>query len=122
RSCRCLPEAAHRTSIRLQRDHSGQENRVELRGPAGDGDPYRSAGGARPSPDHAERRSGGNTLINNWAGSRPFEEWKTVVQLIEITPDKRVVWALRDWSTFGPASSTQLLDEPGVPENGDQQR
>ena len=25
----------------------------------------------------------------------------------------------RDWKTLGPASSTQLLDEPGVPEKGD---
>jgi outer membrane protein assembly factor BamB len=68
------------------------------------------------------RMANGNTLINNWSGSRPFEEWPSVVQLIEVTPDKRVVWALRDWSTLGPASSTQLLDEPGVPENGEQQR
>jgi len=68
------------------------------------------------------RLSNGNTLINNWAGSRPFEEWPGVVQLIEVTPDKKVVWALRDWNTFGPFSSTQLLDEPGVPENGDQER
>jgi hypothetical protein len=49
-------------------------------------------------------------------------EWPLVVQLIEVTPDKKVVWALRDWETFGPASSTQLLDEPGIPENGEQQR
>jgi len=70
----------------------------------------------------ATRLANGNTLINNWAGSRPFEEWPSVVQVIEVTPDKKVIWALRDWKTFGPASSTQLLDEPGVPENGDQQR
>ena len=68
------------------------------------------------------RLANGNTLINNWSGSLPFEQWPTVVQLIEVTPDKKVVWALRDWETLGPASSTQLLDEPGVPENGDQQR
>ena len=68
------------------------------------------------------RLANGNTLINNWAGSRPKAEWPLVVQLIEVTPDKKVVWALRDWQTFGPASSTQLLDEPGVPEKGEQQR
>ncbi len=68
------------------------------------------------------RLANGNTLINNWAGSRPKAEWPLVVQLIEVTPDKRVVWALRDWGLFGPASSTQLLDEPGVPEKGEQQR
>ena len=68
------------------------------------------------------RLANGNTLINNWAGSRPFEEWPDVVQLIEVTLGKKVVWPLRDWKALGPASSTQLLDEPGVPEDGDQQR
>ena len=68
------------------------------------------------------RLANGNTLINNWAGSRPQAEWPTVVQLIEVSPDKRVVWALRDWETLGPASSTHLLDEPGIPEKGQQQR
>ena len=68
------------------------------------------------------RLANGNTLINNWAGSRPKDEWTDVVQLIEVTPEKKVVWALRDWTLFGPASSTQLLDEPGVPEKGEQQR
>lgn len=69
-----------------------------------------------------ERLANGNTLINNWSGSLPLAQWPEVVQLIEVTPDKRVVWALKDWKTLGPASSTQLLDEPGVPEHGDLQR
>ncbi|MFY9923423.1 MAG: hypothetical protein WCA95_13015 [Opitutaceae bacterium] len=44
-------------------------------------------------------------------------------QLIEVTPDKRVVWAMYDWKDFGPATAVQLLDDPGVPENpGDLQR
>jgi hypothetical protein len=68
------------------------------------------------------RLANGNTLINNWPGSVPKEEWPSVVQLIEVTPDKRVVWALRDWTTLGPASSTQLLDEPGRAEKGELQR
>ncbi|MHB8654309.1 MAG: beta-propeller domain-containing protein [Terriglobia bacterium] len=68
------------------------------------------------------RLANGNTLINNWSGSLKRDDWPAVVQLIEVTPDKKVVWALRDWDTLGPASSTQLLDEPGVPENGDLQR
>jgi uncharacterized protein YbdZ (MbtH family) len=29
------------------------------------------------------------------------------------TRDKKVVWVLRNWTTLGPASSTQLLDERG---------
>jgi hypothetical protein len=59
------------------------------------------------------RLANGNTLINNWPGSLPLEEWPKTVQLIEVTPDKRVVWALSDWKTMGPPSSTQLLDGAG---------
>ncbi len=68
------------------------------------------------------RLANGNTLINNWVGGVPLAEWPMVVQLIEVTPQKKVVWALRDWTTLGPASSTQLLDEPGVAEKRELQR
>ncbi len=68
------------------------------------------------------RLANGNTLIDNWSGGLPLEQIQTAVQLIEVTPDKKVVWGLKDWKTLGPSSSTQLLDEPGVPENGDLQR
>jgi hypothetical protein len=62
------------------------------------------------------RLANGNTLINNWPGGVPKENWPGIVQLIEVTRDKKVVWALRDWTTLGPASSTQLLDQPGAAE------
>jgi hypothetical protein len=68
------------------------------------------------------RLANGNTLINNWPGGLPADQMNSAVQLIEVTPDKKVVWALKDWKTLGPASSTQLLDEPGVPEKGELQR
>jgi hypothetical protein len=68
------------------------------------------------------RLANGNTLINNWSGTLPQDQWPTVVQLIEVTKDKKVVWALRAWDTLGPASSTQLLDEPGIAEKGELQR
>lgn len=68
------------------------------------------------------RLANGNTLINNWVSNVPAAEWPKIVQLIEVTPDKKVVWALRDWSVLGPASSTQLLDEPGKPEKRELQR
>ena len=68
------------------------------------------------------RLANGNTLINNWVSNVPAAEWANIVQLIEVTPDKKVVWALRDWSVLGPASSTQLLDEPGKPEKRELQR
>ena len=68
------------------------------------------------------RLANGNTLINNWVGNVPLQDWPSVVQLIEVTPGKKVVWALRDWTTLGPASSTQLLDEPGVAEKREPER
>jgi hypothetical protein len=68
------------------------------------------------------RLANGNTLINNWSGGLPLEQIQTAVQVIEVTPDKKVVWGLKDWKTLGPASSMQLLDEPGIPENGDLER
>jgi hypothetical protein len=42
------------------------------------------------------------------------------VQLLEVTPEKKVVWALRAWNgdaDLGPATSVQLPDEPGLPES-----
>jgi DUF971 family protein len=68
------------------------------------------------------RLSNGNTLINNWTANLPREKWRSTVQLIEVTPAKKVVWALSDWNDLGPASATQLLDEPGTAEKGDLQR
>jgi hypothetical protein len=70
------------------------------------------------------RLANGNTVICNWVGGVNKPEWPTVVQVIEVTPDKNVVWALREWvdPDLGPASSIQLLDEPGVAENGELQR
>jgi hypothetical protein len=68
------------------------------------------------------RLENGDTLINNWNGGAPAAERQKVVQLIEVTPDKKVVWALRDYQDLGPASSTQLLDEPGLPEKRELQR
>lgn len=68
------------------------------------------------------RLANGDTLINNWIGDLSTADWPKVVQLIELTRDKKIVWAMRDWRILGPSSSTQLLDEPGVPEKGELQR
>jgi hypothetical protein len=68
------------------------------------------------------RLENGDTLINNWNGSAAGAEKLKTVQLIEVTPDKKVVWALRDYQALGPASSTQLLDEQGIPEKRELQR
>jgi hypothetical protein len=39
-----------------------------------------------------------------------------IIQIVEVTPDRRVVWVLQDRKHPGPATSAQFLDEPGIPE------
>jgi outer membrane protein assembly factor BamB len=65
------------------------------------------------------RLRNGNTLICSWNGGGTGG-----AQVIEVTPEKRMVWATRAWKApdLGPASSLQVLDEPGLMENGDFQR
>jgi hypothetical protein len=74
----------------------------------------------------ASRLANGNTVICNWcpADLKDPKLWPGSVQVLEVSPDKKVVWALSEWKNpdLGPASSIQLLDEPGVAENGDLQR
>jgi hypothetical protein len=63
----------------------------------------------------ASRLPNGNTIINNW-----FNQWGSKldtnnlpVQAIEVTPDKKIVWALRAWlppEDLGPATTIQILD------------
>jgi hypothetical protein len=71
----------------------------------------------------ANRLANGNTVICNWiAGDNDTSHWPGTVQVFEVNPAKQVVWALSSWKDpdLGPATSIQLLDEPGAPE--DQQR
>jgi PQQ-like domain len=75
----------------------------------------------------ASRLANGDTVICNWCpnGLKDTKTWPGSVQVLEVTPEKKVVWAMSQWKDpdLGPASSIQLLDEPGVPEKpGDQQR
>ena len=37
-------------------------------------------------------------------------------QLIEVTPDKKVVWVLQDWKDINGVTAVQILDDPGIPE------
>ena len=73
-------------------------------------------------PQKAIRLANGNTIINSW-----FNEWNgkvdvknAPVQVFEVTPDNKIVWALREWtepSNLGPSTTLQLLDDKAVPEN-----
>lgn len=63
----------------------------------------------------AIRLPNGNTIINNW-----FNQWSgkldpsnPPVQAIEVTSDKKIVWALRAWTPpadLGPSTTIQILD------------
>lgn len=71
----------------------------------------------------AERLANGNTVIFSSTGGAKREEKPGLLQCIEVTPDKKVVWVLRDWQHLGPATTAQFLDQPGVSEKpGDAQR
>ena len=59
----------------------------------------------------ATRLENGNTIICSRGGTNQGP------QLVEVTPDKRVVWVLQDWQDLGPATAVQVLDEPGIPEH-----
>ena len=85
------------------------------------------------SLQEANRLANGNTVISNWVpngivdakGVKDPSKWPTSVQVLEVTPAKKVVWALRSWTPpadLGPATVIQLLDEPGIPEKQEQQR
>jgi hypothetical protein len=64
----------------------------------------------------ADRLANGNTVIFSATGGVKKEDRPTAIQLVEVTPDKKVVWVLQDWKNLGPATTAQFLDEPGVPE------
>jgi hypothetical protein len=63
----------------------------------------------------AERLDNGNTILCNWCNKelRDTARWPSTVQLLEVTRDKRLVWALSQWKEpdLGPASSIQILDK-----------
>jgi hypothetical protein len=73
-----------------------------------------------------ERLANGDTVLCNWCsgtrGLNKTNDWPRTVQAIEVTPDKKVVWTLREWKNpdLGTASEIQMLDEPGNPADENQ--
>jgi hypothetical protein len=75
------------------------------------------------SPQKAIRLANGNTIINNW-----FNQWNgdgkvdnnnQPLQAIEVTADKKIVWALRTWNdpaNLGPSTTIIPLNEPRTTE------
>jgi hypothetical protein len=71
----------------------------------------------------AERLSNGNTVIFSSTGGTKAPDRPNIIQAVEVTPDKKLVWVLQDWKNLGPATTAQFLDQPGIPEKpGDLQR
>jgi hypothetical protein len=63
------------------------------------------------APQSCTRLANGNTIFcsrGTTSGKGP--------QMVEITPDKKVVWVLQDWKDLGDATAVQILDDPGIPE------
>jgi len=67
------------------------------------------------------RLANGDTIIssNGMGSGRNVENIRTSVQMVEVTPKKKIVWVIQDWEHLGFGSWIQVLDEPGIPENGD---
>ena len=63
-----------------------------------------------------QRLPNGNTVFANWLGHGQFGK---APQLIEVTPDKKVVWTFSDTNTLRTISSIQLLDVPGDATRGE---
>jgi hypothetical protein len=57
-----------------------------------------------------QRLPNGNTVMSNWVGHGQFG---TAPHVIEVTPDKKVVWTYADHKTVKTVCSIQLLDVPG---------
>jgi hypothetical protein len=64
----------------------------------------------------AERLANGDTVIFSSTGGTTRQNRTSIIQVIEVTPDKKLVWVLQDWKDLGPATTAQFLDQPGVPE------
>ena len=57
-----------------------------------------------------QRLPNGNTVMSNWLGHGQFGKGP---HIIEVTPDKQVVWTFADHKMMKTISSLQLLDVPG---------
>ena len=64
-----------------------------------------------------DRLANGNTVIFSSTGGSKKEERASIIQAVEVTKEKQVVWVLKDWRDLGPATTAQFLDQPGIPES-----
>jgi hypothetical protein len=62
------------------------------------------------------RLPNGNTLMSNWLGHGQLGK---APHLIEVTPEKKVVWTFADHQTMKAVASVQRLDVPGDASKGE---
>ena len=62
------------------------------------------------APQSCTRLANGNTILTSRGKNSRGP------QLVEVTPDKKVVWVLQDWKDLGDATAEQFLDDPSIPE------
>jgi outer membrane protein assembly factor BamB len=58
----------------------------------------------------------GNVLISNWVGHGKFG---TAPHLLEVTPEKKVVWTFNDHTTFKTIATVQVFGEGDAPLSGE---
>lgn len=58
----------------------------------------------------------GNVLVSNWLGHGKFG---TAPHLMEITPDKKIVWSFADHVAFSTISTVQVFGEGDMPLSGE---
>ncbi len=120
-TCTNMPNAW--AAVRLKNGNtliSGNENkwvrevnsRCEIVWEFNQGDLPADAGYSLGNVQECDRLANGNTVICTWQGNP---------SVLEVTPEKRIVWMLPK-NVLGNSSSIQLLDEPGAMEDGDLQR
>jgi hypothetical protein len=63
-----------------------------------------------------QRLPNGNTVMSNWTGHDPASQ---APHIIEVTPDKRVVWTNTNHRDLRTVSSLQLFDIPGDATRGE---
>jgi hypothetical protein len=62
------------------------------------------------APQSCTRLTNGDTIFTSRGGGGKGP------QLVEVSPEKKVVWVLQDWQDLGDATAVQILDDPGIPE------
>lgn len=68
------------------------------------------------NPQTADRLANGDTVVFSSTGGTKSNDRPNIIQAVEVTRDKKVVWVLQDWKDLGPATTAQFLDQPGIPE------